>query len=86
MNATTTHPPASLHVAANATRLSGAAVTTLAVILVAVVAWFDYVTADFSLAVFYLAPVALATWYAGRVSGWVIAMLSATGGSSAIWR
>jgi hypothetical protein len=57
----------------------GAAVTTLAVILVAVVAWFDYVTADFSLAVFYLAPVALATWYAGRVSGWSSAMLSAIG-------
>jgi hypothetical protein len=39
-------------VAANATRLSGAAVTSLAAILVAVVAWFDYVTGDFSLAVF----------------------------------
>ena len=79
MNGTTTHPPASLHVAANATRLSGAAITSLAAILVALVAWFDYVTGDFSLAVFYLAPVALATWYAGRVSGWFIAMLSAVG-------
>jgi signal transduction histidine kinase len=75
----TAHPPASLHVAAKATRLSAAAITALAAILVAVVAWFDYATGDFSLAVFYLAPVALATWYAGRVSGWFIAILSAVG-------
>ncbi|MEY2558196.1 MAG: hypothetical protein QOE34_1621 [Verrucomicrobiota bacterium] len=43
----------------------------------AVIAWFDYVTGDFSLAVFYLAPVVLATWYAGRATGWFIGMLSA---------
>jgi two-component sensor histidine kinase len=49
----------------------------LSVALVAVIAWFDYVTDDFSLAVFYLAPVALATWYAGRPSGWFIGVLSA---------
>lgn len=79
MNAITTHPPASLNVAANATRLSGAAVTTLAAVLVAAIAWFDYVTGDFSMAVFYLAPVALATCYAGRVSGRIIALLSAAG-------
>jgi signal transduction histidine kinase len=79
VNATTIHPPATLHVAANATRLSGAAITVLAALLVAVVAWFDYMTGDFSMAVFYLAPVALATWYAGRVSGWFIAGLSGVG-------
>jgi signal transduction histidine kinase len=66
-------------VAANATRLPEAAITVLAAILVAVIGWFDYVTGDFSLAVFYLAPIALATWYAGRVSGWFIAMLSSAG-------
>jgi two-component sensor histidine kinase len=44
---------------------------------VAVIAWFDYVTGDFSLAVFYFAPVVLATWYAGRASGWFIGLLSA---------
>jgi two-component sensor histidine kinase len=49
----------------------------LAIALVAVIGWFDYLTDDFSLAVFYLAPVALATWYAGRGSGWVIGVLSA---------
>src|SRR4030095_104934 len=48
-------------------------------VVVAVIAWFDYVSGDFSLAVFYLAPVALATWYAGRTSGWFIAVLSAAG-------
>jgi two-component sensor histidine kinase len=45
---------------------------------VSVIAWFDYVTGDFSLAVFYLAPVVLATWYAGRATGWFIGVLSAT--------
>jgi two-component sensor histidine kinase len=49
----------------------------LAIALVAVIAWFDYVTGDFSLAVFYFAPVVLATWYAGRASGWFIGLLSA---------
>jgi two-component sensor histidine kinase len=44
---------------------------------VAVIAWFDYLTGDFSLAVFYLAPVALATWYAGRASGLFVGLLSA---------
>ncbi len=41
------------------------------------IGWFDYVTGDFSLALFYLAPVAIATWYAGRVDGWFIGLLSA---------
>jgi len=37
----------------------------------------DYLTGQFSLSVFYLAPVAVATWYAGRASGWLISLLSA---------
>jgi two-component sensor histidine kinase len=49
----------------------------LAVVLVAVIGWFDYVTGNFSLALFYLVPVSLATWYAGRVSGWLIGLASA---------
>lgn len=57
--------------------ISGTAATGLAIALVAVIAWFDYATGDFSLAVFYLAPVALATWYAGRASGWFIGLLAA---------
>jgi len=58
-------------------RMSHTAATILAIVLVAVIAWFDYVTGDFSLALFYLVPVVLATWNAGRVSGWFIGVLSA---------
>jgi hypothetical protein len=42
-------------------RMSHTAATILSVVLVAVIAWFDYVTGDFSLALFYLVPVVLAT-------------------------
>jgi Flp pilus assembly protein protease CpaA len=52
--------------------------TLLAVGLVGVIGWFDYVTGDFSLALFYLAPVAIATWFANRATGWFIAVLCAT--------
>ncbi len=38
---------------------------------------FDYLTGQFSLSIFYLGPVALATWHAGRTSGWSISLLSA---------
>ena len=58
-------------------RISQTAAMVLAVVLVAVIAWFDYVTGDFSLALFYLVPVVLATWHAGRLSGWIIGVLSA---------
>jgi two-component sensor histidine kinase len=70
-------PPALLGAAAKPVHLSRVAATALAIALVAVIAWFDYVTGDFSLAVFYFAPVVLATWYAGRASGWFIGLLSA---------
>ena len=58
-------------------RISQTAATVLAIMLVAVIACFDYVTGDFSLTLFYLVPVVLATWYAGRISGWFIGALSA---------
>src|SRR5204863_10103798 len=58
-------------------RISPTAAMVLAVVLVAVIAWFDYVTGDFSLALFYLVPVVLVTWHAGRLSGWIIGVLSA---------
>jgi two-component sensor histidine kinase len=67
-----------LDTSAKPARISRTAATALAIALVVVIACFDYVTDDFSLAVFYLAPVALATWYAGRASGWFIGLLSAT--------
>jgi signal transduction histidine kinase len=77
MNALVTLPPARLHVETGLRSLSRVTFTALSVALVAMIAWFDYVTGDFSMAVFYLVPVALATWYAGRWSGWLMALLSA---------
>jgi two-component sensor histidine kinase len=71
-------PPLSLlDRSAKLTRISRTAATALAITLVAVIALLDYVTGDFSLAVFYLAPVVVATWYAGRATGWFIGLLSA---------
>jgi len=70
-------PSALLNADAKPARMSRTVGTVLAIALVGVIAWFDYVTGDFSLAVFYLAPVALATWYGGRASGWFIGLLSA---------
>ena len=58
-------------------RRSRTAATLLAVFLVAVIAWFDYVTGDFSMTVFYLVPVGLGTWFSGRAGGWFIGLLSA---------
>jgi hypothetical protein len=49
-------------------RISPTAATVLAIVLVAVIACFDCVTGDFSLALFYLVPVVLATWCAQAVS------------------
>jgi two-component sensor histidine kinase len=78
-------PPALLDTGTKPARLSGVAATALAIALVAVIAWLDYVTGDFSLAVFYFAPVVLATWYAGRASGWFIGLLSAAAWLLADW-
>ncbi|MEP6809919.1 MAG: ATP-binding protein [Chthoniobacterales bacterium] len=58
-------------------RPSSSAAAALALALVALIGWIDYVTGDFSLTVFYLIPVGLATWYAGRSAGWCIGILSA---------
>jgi two-component sensor histidine kinase len=70
-------PAALLDTGAKPARPSPVVAVALAISLVGVIAWFDYVTGDFSLAVFYLAPVILATWYAGRAGGWCIGLLSA---------
>src|SRR2546421_13007669 len=57
-------------------RISQTAATVLAVVLVAVIALFGYVTGGFSLAVFFLLPVGLATLDSGRLSGGRIGGLS----------
>jgi signal transduction histidine kinase len=77
MNAITNAASALLYIDQKPTRLSRTAATVLAAALVAVIGWFDYISGDFSLAIFYLVPVAFATWYAGRVDGWFIGLLSA---------
>ncbi|MFL6569157.1 MAG: sensor histidine kinase [Chthoniobacterales bacterium] len=64
--------------AANAMRLLCSRTTAIAeaILLVALIGWFDYESGDFTLTLFYFGPVALATWCAGRVAGWSIALLS----------
>ncbi|MEO6785718.1 MAG: sensor histidine kinase [Chthoniobacteraceae bacterium] len=49
----------------------------IATVLVAIIGWIDYITGDFSLAVFYFLPICLAAWHAGRTAGWGIALFSA---------
>ncbi|MEO8438644.1 MAG: ATP-binding protein [Spartobacteria bacterium] len=68
---------ARLEAPAGPVRLSPLAATLLAASSVMLIGRFDYVTGDYSLAVFYLMPVGFAAWYAGRVSGWFIGLLSA---------
>ena len=77
VNAITAPPPALLYISKKRDLISRANATVLSVLLVAVIGWFDYFTGDFSLALFYLVPVAIATWYAGRADGWFIGLLSA---------
>jgi diguanylate cyclase (GGDEF)-like protein len=61
------------------TRLPAAAVFTLAAGLLALIGLIHYwIGYEISLTVLYLAPVAIASWYAGRNSGFLIALLSAT--------
>ena len=49
----------------------------LALLLLGVIGVCDYLTGQLSLSIFYLGPVALATWCAGRLSGWAISLVSA---------
>jgi two-component sensor histidine kinase len=43
--------------------------------LMLLIGWVDYETTDFAITVFYFMPVVLATWRAGRKTGWFIAVL-----------
>lgn len=76
---TTICPTTALDAESKLTHLGNLAITALAAALTVMIAWFDYVTGDFSMAVLYLLPVALAAWYAGQSNGWCIAILSAAG-------
>lgn len=57
--------------------ISPAVANAIALVLLGIIGIFDYLTGQISLSIFYLAPVALSTWYAGRASGWSISFLSA---------
>lgn len=61
----------------NPGRISPAMANAMALLLLGVIGVFDHLTGQFSISIFYLGPVALATWYAGRVSGWSLSLLSA---------
>src|SRR6185312_3132607 len=52
------------------------AVATIAMVTVTIIGWIDYLTGEYSLAVFYLAPICFAAWRAGRSIGYLIALLS----------
>jgi two-component sensor histidine kinase len=54
--------------------LSPTAAVIESALLMLLIGWIDYVT-DFNVTVFYFLPVVLATWRAGRKSGWFIAVL-----------
>ena len=59
-------------------RLSRLAVVVLALFAVAIIGLCDYLCGvDISLSIFYLLPVAFATWYGGRKTGVAMAILSA---------
>jgi two-component sensor histidine kinase len=64
---------------ANRKRIRWSSTTAVieAVLLVALIGWFDYWTGDFAMTLFYFGPVALATWCVGQRAGWSIALLSA---------
>ncbi|MDR3403782.1 MAG: sensor histidine kinase [Chthoniobacter sp.] len=58
-------------------RLPRAAIVALALVSVILVGMIDYFTGyEISFSVFYLAAIALATWYVGRHLGWLVSMLS----------
>jgi signal transduction histidine kinase len=68
---------------------SPAGTLAISISLVALIGWVDYLTGEFSLAVFYLIPICLAAWHLGRTTGVVIALLSVTVwflGDIALWR
>lgn len=51
-------------------------VMPVALLLVLIVGYVDYVTGDYSMLIFYLIPIAVGGWYAGRAGGVTIAVVS----------
>ena len=68
----------SIPVNSNLAKLPAWLVACASVLLLALIAYLDYVTpAEVSMALFYLLPVALATWFIGRRGGYVMACICA---------
>ncbi|EDY16601.1 integral membrane sensor signal transduction histidine kinase [Chthoniobacter flavus Ellin428] len=55
---------------------SSVATAAIAMVTVAIIGWIDYLTGEYSLAVFYLGPICFAAWRAGRSVGHFIALFS----------
>ena len=55
---------------------SAAAIYMISLLLLIILGWLDYITGDYSLIIFYLIPVGMATWYTGKLSGVVFSVLS----------
>lgn len=51
-------------------------VTPAALLLVLIIGYADYVTGDYSMLIFYLVPIAVGGWFAGRTGGVVVAVAS----------
>lgn len=47
-----------------------------ALLLVLILGYVDYITGDYSMLIFYLIPIAVGGWYAGRTGGVVVAVAS----------
>jgi hypothetical protein len=53
-----------------------ATVCAASLLLLVLLGWLDYITGDYSLIIFYLIPVGLASWFVGKKSGLVFCLLS----------
>lgn len=51
-------------------------ITTVGFVFVLLLGYIDYITGDFSLLIFYLCPIALVSWFAGKYSGIFISIAS----------
>lgn len=51
-------------------------ILVIGIIIVGLIGWIDFLTGDYSLLVFYLIPVSLVSWFAGRWTGAATAVAS----------
>ena len=56
-------------------RLSSPLIVVASLIMVVLLGVIDYITGDYSLVIFYLLPISLASWFAGRPAGVTVAIV-----------